>query len=199
MLMRIHRFRRLGFFIAIGLFFYCGVLYGQRFDPAVFNMLHWRMIGPYRGGRTVGAVGVPQQPNVFYIGVNNGGIWKTTDFGRTWKPIFDDQPTGSIGDVAVAPSNPDIIYAGTGEGIQRPDLSTGNGVYKSSDGGKTWINTGLKDGQQVAGLAIDPKNEQIVFAAVLGHPYGPNKERGVFRTKDGGKNWESVLYIDENT
>ncbi|MEP7111519.1 MAG: hypothetical protein ABI760_26225 [Ferruginibacter sp.] len=171
----------------------------QAIDPKYFNSLHWRMIGTYRGGRTVGAVGVPQHSNVFYIGVNNGGVWKTTDFGHTWKPIFDDQPTGSIGDVAVAPSNPDIVYAGSGEGIQRPDLSTGNGVYKSSDAGKTWINTGLKDGQQIGGLAIDPKNEQIVFAAVLGHPYGPNKERGIFRTTDGGKNWETVLYIDENT
>ncbi len=173
--------------------------FSQSINPKYFNSMQWRMIGPHRGGRTVGAVGVPSQPNVFYIGVNNGGVWKTTDFGRTWKPIFDDQPTGSIGDVAVAPYNPDIIYAGSGEGIQRPDLSTGDGVYKSSDAGKTWINTGLKDGQQIGGLAIDPKNEQKVFAAVLGHPYGPNKERGVYRTTDGGKNWESVLYVDENT
>ena len=161
--------------------------------------MQWRMIGPHRGGRTVGAVGVPQQPNVFYMGVNNGGVWKTNDFGRTWKPIFDEQPTGSIGDVAVALSNPDIVYAASGEGIQRPDLSVGDGIYKSADAGKTWINTGLKDGQQIGGLAVDPKNEDIVFAAVLGHPYGPNTERGVFRTKDGGKNWERVLYKDENT
>ena len=172
---------------------------GQNTDSKFFNSMQWRMIGPHRGGRTVGAVGVPQQPNVFYIGVNNGGVWKTTDFGRTWKPIFDDQPTGSIGDVAVAPSNPNIVYAASGEGIQRPDLSVGDGLYKSSDAGKTWINTGLRDGQQIGGLAIDSKNEEIVFAAVLGHPYGANKERGVFRTADGGKTWNSVLYIDENT
>jgi photosystem II stability/assembly factor-like uncharacterized protein len=197
--MRIHRFRRLGFFIAIGLFFYCGVLYGQRFDPAVFNMLHWRMIGPYRGGRTVGAVGVWQQPNVFYIGVNNGGIWKTTDFGRTWKSIFDDQPTGSIGDIAVAPSNPNIIYAGSGEGLQRPDLSVGNGIYKSTDAGKTWINIGLKEAQQIGSIVIDPKDENKVFVAALGHPYGPNTERGIFRTIDGGRTWEKVLYKNENT
>lgn len=157
------------------------------------------MIGPHRGGRTVGAVGVPQQPNTFYIGVNNGGVWKTNDYGRTWKPIFDDQPTGSIGDVTVAPSNPDVIYAASGEGVQRPDLSVGNGVYKSIDGGKTWINTGLKNAQQIGGLAIDPKNENIVFAAALGHPYGPNEERGVYRTTDAGKTWERVLYKDENT
>ena len=171
----------------------------QTVDPAFFAGLQWRMIGPHRGGRTVGAVGVPQQPNVFYIGVNNGGVWRTDDYGRTWTPIFDDQPTGSIGDVAVAPSDPNVIYVATGEGLQRPDLSVGDGVYKSVDGGKTWTNTGLRDGLQIGGLAIDPKNPDRVFAAVLGHPYGANAERGVFRTLDGGKTWEKVLYRDENT
>ena len=171
----------------------------QQQDTALYSMLKWRMIGPHRGGRTVGAVGVPQQPGVFYIGVNNGGVWKTTDYGRTWFPIFDDQPTGSIGDIVVAPSNPDVIYVGSGEGLQRPDLSVGNGMYKSTDGGKTWSYLGLSDVQQVGGLAIDPSNENRVFVAALGHPYGPNKERGVYRTVDGGKTWEKVLYKDENT
>src|SRR5437868_5197658 len=171
----------------------------QIFSPKLYSHLHWRMIGPHRGGRTIGAVGVPSQPNVFYIGVNNGGVWKTNDFGRTWKPIFDDLPTGSIGDVVVSPSNPNVIYVGSGEGVQRPDLSVGDGIYRSADGGKTWLNTGLKDGQQIGGLAIDPKNENRVFAAVLGHPYGPNEERGVYRTLDGGQHWERVLYKDENT
>ncbi len=161
--------------------------------------MKWRMIGPHRGGRTVGAVGVPQQPNVFYIGVNNGGVWKTTDYGRTWLPIFDDQPTGSIGDIVVAPSNPDVIYVGSGEGLQRPDLSVGDGIYKSTDGGKSWKNIGLSDAQQIGGLAIDPANENRVFVAALGHPYGANEERGVYRTLDGGKKWERVLYKDENT
>ena len=161
--------------------------------------MKWRCIGPHRGGRTVGAVGVPQQPNVFYIGVNNGGVWKTTDYGRTWFPIFDDQPTGSIGDVIVAPSNPNVIYVGSGEGLQRPDLSVGDGIYKSTDAGKTWTNMGLKNAQQIGGLAIDPANENKVFVAALGHPYGPNEERGVYRTTDGGKTWERVLYKDENT
>jgi photosystem II stability/assembly factor-like uncharacterized protein len=170
-----------------------------QFNPNLFNAMKYRMIGPHRGGRTVGAVGVPQQPNVFYIGVNNGGVWKTNDYGRTWKPIFDDQPTGSVGDIAVAPSNPNVIYVASGEGIQRPDLGVGNGVYKSIDAGKTWINTGLKDGQQIGSIIIDPSNENRVFVAVLGHPYGPNNERGVYRTIDGGKNWERVLYKDENT
>jgi photosystem II stability/assembly factor-like uncharacterized protein len=174
------------------------IAYAQ-IDPGYFPALKWRMIGPHRGGRTVGAVGVPQQPNVFYIGVNNGGVWKTTDYGRTWFPIFDQQSTGSIGDVAVAASNPNVIYVGSGEGIQRPDLSVGNGMYKSIDAGKTWTHLGLSDGQQIGGIAIDPTNENKVFVAVLGHPYGANKERGVYRTIDGGKTWEQVLYKDENT
>src|SRR3984957_12805730 len=166
---------------------------------SVYGALRWRMIGPFRGGRTVAATGVPGQPNVFYVGVNNGGVWKTTDAGRTWKPIFDDQPTGSIGALAVAPSNPDILYVGSGEGLQRPDLSTGDGVYKSIDGGKTWKNVGLRDGQQIAAILIDPKDPDRVFVAVLGHPYGPNEERGVYRTPDGGKTWKKVLGKDENT
>ena len=187
------------FLFSISICFVLTIISKAQTPQGFFNDMKWRMIGPHRGGRTVGAVGIPDQPNVFYIGVNNGGVWKTTDYGRTWRPIFDDQPTGSIGDIAIAPSNPEVIYVGSGEGLQRPDLSVGNGIYKSTDGGRTWINTGLKDGQQVGGLAIDPKNENRVFAAVLGHPYGPNKERGVYRTLDGGKTWEQVLYKDENT
>ncbi len=171
----------------------------QSADGSLFNMLRWRMIGPHRGGRTVGAVGVPQEPNVFYIGVNNGGVWKTTDYGRTWMPIFDDQPTGSIGDIIVAPSNPNVIYVGSGEGLQRPDLSVGNGMYRSTDAGKTWTHVGLENVQQIAGLAIDPSNENRVFVAALGHPYGPNTERGIYSTLDGGKTWSKALYIDENT
>lgn len=183
-------------FIAL---FFVQNLAAQTVNPGYFSMLQWRCIGPHRGGRTVGAVGVPSQPNVFYIGVNNGGVWKTNDYGRTWQPIFDDQPTGSVGDVAVSPSNPDVLYVATGEGIQRPDLSVGDGVYKSIDGGKTWKNTGLNDGLQIGGLAIDPQNPDRVFAAVLGHPYGPNAERGLFRSLNGGKSWEKVKFIDENT
>jgi photosystem II stability/assembly factor-like uncharacterized protein len=171
----------------------------EPFSPSLYSNLRWRMIGPFRGGRTVGATGVPGQPNVFYIGVNNGGVWKTTDAGRTWTPIFDDQPTGSVGALAVAPSSPDVLYVGSGEGLQRPDLSVGDGVYKSADGGKTWKNVGLRDGQQIAAVLVDPKDPDRVLVGVLGHPYGPSNERGVYRTTDGGRNWERVLYKDENT
>ena len=186
-------------FLLIVTFFFPIILNSQSFSPDLFNAMHWRMIGPHRGGRTVGAVGVPQQPNVFYIGVTNGGVWKTTDYGRTWFPVFDQQATGSVGDVAVSLSNPNVLYVGSGEGLQRPDLSVGNGMYKSTDAGKTWSHLGLADGQQIGGLAIDPEDENKVFAAVLGHPYGPNKERGIYRTIDGGKTWQQVLYKDENT
>ncbi len=171
----------------------------QQVEKSTYQSLRWRCIGPFRAGRTVGASGVPGQPNVFFIGVNNGGVWKTTDFGRTWKPIFDDQPTGSVGDLAIAPSNPDIIYVGTGEGLQRPDLATGDGLYKSTDGGKTWRNMGLRTAQQLGAIIVDPKNPDRLFVSALGHPYGPNEERGVFRSLDGGQTWQKVLYLDQDT
>ena len=163
------------------------------------SALVWRPIGPFRGGRTKSAVGVPSQPGVFYIGATNGGVWKTNDYGRVWTPIFDEQPTNSIGAVEVAPSDPNVIYVGSGEGIQRPDLSTGDGMYKSVDAGKTWTHLGLRDGWQISRIAIDPKDPNRLFVAVLGHPYGPNVERGIFRSTDGGKTFEKVLYKDEDT
>src|SRR2546429_647068 len=159
-------------------------------QPSLYQSLRWRMIGPFRGGRTVGATGVPGQPNVFYIGVNNGGVWKSTDYGRTWTPIFDDQPTGSIGAVAVAPSDPNVLYVGSGEGLQRPDLSVGDGIYKSTDGGRSWRHVGLRDGQQIPAVIVDPRDANRVLVAVLGHPYGANAERGVFRSSDGGESWQ---------
>src|SRR6266852_222110 len=168
-------------------------------DPNEFAEMRWRMIGPFRGGRTVAAVGVRGQPGVFYIGVNNGGVWKTNDAGRSWSPIFDQQPTGSIGAIAVAPSNPNIVYVGSGEGLQRPDLSTGDGIYKSSDAGRSWQHLGLRDGQQIPMIAVDPRDPNRVYVAVLGHPYGPNEERGVFRSNDGGATFQRILYKDENT
>ncbi len=168
-------------------------------EPSGFGELRWRMVGPFRGGRTVAASGVPGQPHTFYIGVNNGGVWKTTDAGHTWNPIFDDQPTGSIGALAVAPSKPEVIYVGSGEGLQRPDLSTGNGMYRSEDAGRTWRRLGLEDAQQIGAVLVDPKNPHRLFVAALGHPYGPNETRGVFRSLDGGATWEKVLYKDAHT
>ncbi len=187
--------RRLAFLFSL----MCLTLAAQPYPQSLFGEMRWRMIGPFRGGRTPSLVGVPAQPNIFYAGVNNGGVWKTTDFGQTWQPIFDDQPTGSIGAIAVAPSNPEVIYVGSGEGLQRPDLSTGDGIYKSIDAGKTWQHLGLRDGQQISSIAVDPHDPNRVFVAVLGHPYGPNEERGVFRSTDGGATWQKVLYKDADT
>ncbi len=188
-------------------------LSAQQFDPAMYQELRWRMIGPFRGGRTVAISGVPGQPNVFYMAPNNGGVWKTTDFGHTWNPIFDGQPnnaqpsndqpndaqpSGSIGALAVAPSNPNTIYVGSGEGLRRPDLSVGNGIYKSTDAGRTWKHLDLHDAQQIASIIVDPKDPDRVFVAAQGHPYGPNEQRGVFRSLNGGQTWQKVLYKDEN-
>lgn len=161
--------------------------------------LRWRMIGPFRAGRTKSAVGVPSQPNVFYMGVTNGGVWKTTDYGRIWTPIFDDQPSQSIGAIDVSVSNPNIIYVGSGEGLQRPDLSTGDGMWRSANAGKTWTHIGLGDAQQIPRIVVDPKNPDRLFVAALGHPYGANTERGIFRSTNGGQVWQKVLYKDENT
>jgi photosystem II stability/assembly factor-like uncharacterized protein len=186
-------------FICAALFLTIGSTTAQQIPENAYQDLHWRMIGPFRGGRTRAAAGVPSQPNVFYIAQVNGGVWKSDDYGRTWNPIFDHESTQSIGAIAIAPSNPNIIYVGSGEGLHRPDLSVGNGIYKSSDAGKTWTHLGLRDGLQIPALAIDPRDPNRVFAAVLGHPYGPNEERGLFRSTNGGQTWQKVIYKDENT
>src|SRR5947209_194277 len=171
----------------------------QQIAPAMYSELRWRMIGPFRASRTKAAVGIPNQPNWFYIGAVDGGVWKTDDYGRTWNPIFDDEPSGSIGAIAIAPSNADIIYVGSGEGLQRPDLSTGDGIYKSTDAGRTWTHLGLRDGQQIPQIVIDPRDPNRLYVAVMGHPYGPNAERGLFKSTDGGATFQKVLYRDENT
>ena len=164
---------------------------------SLYGDMHWRMIGPFRGGRTVAGTGIPSQPCVFLIGVNNGGVWKTTDCGNTWQPIFEGQ-TQSIGALAIASSNPEIIYVGSGEGLRRPDLSIGDGIYKSTDGGSTWNHLGLRDGEQIGSILVDPRNPDRLFVAVLGHPYGPNPERGIFRSLDGGQSFTKVLFKNEN-
>ena len=161
--------------------------------PRGLEALRYRHIGPFRGGRTKAATGVQQRPGVFYIGAVNGGLFRSDDYGRTWTPIFDDQDTASIGAIAVAPSNPDVLYVGSGEGMQRPDLSVGDGLYRSRDAGKTWTHLGLRDGQQIPQIAVDPRDPKRIYVAVLGHPYGPNEERGLYRSKDGGDTLEKVL------
>jgi len=171
----------------------------QSMDARLYSEMHWRSIGPPRAGRARALAGVPSQPNVFYIGFDNGGVWRSTDYGSTWTPLFDNQPTGSIGAIAVAPSDPNIIYVGAGAGIIRPDLSVGDGMYKSTDAGKTWTHLALRDSQMIANIAVDPKDPNRLFVAALGHPYGPNPERGIFRSTDGGAHFDKVLYQDEYT
>jgi photosystem II stability/assembly factor-like uncharacterized protein len=167
---------------------------------SLYSGLQWRMVGPFRGGRTRATTGVPSQPNVFYMGQVNGGVWKSDDYGRTWNPIFDRESSQSIGAIAVAASDPNIIYVASGEGLHRPDLSVGNGIYKSTDAGKTWTHLdGLRDGQQIPALVIDPRDPNKLIAAVLGHPYGPSEERGIYRSTDGGQSWQKVISKDENT
>jgi photosystem II stability/assembly factor-like uncharacterized protein len=186
-------------FVCISIFLSIGSGVAQQVPENTYQELRWRMIGPFRGGRTRAATGVPSQPNVFYMGQVNGGVWKSDDYGRTWNPIFDHESTQSIGAIAVAPSDPNIIYVASGEGLHRPDLSVGNGIYKSTDAGKTWTHLGLQDGFQIPAIAIDPRDPNRLFAAVLGHPYGPNEERGLFRSTDGGQSWQKAIYKDENT
>jgi photosystem II stability/assembly factor-like uncharacterized protein len=171
----------------------------QTIDTRLYSEMHWRSIGPPRAGRARALAGVPSQPNVFYIGFDNGGVWRSTDFGSTWSPLFDNQPTGSIGAIAVAPTDPNIIYVGSGAGIIRPDLATGDGMYKSTDAGKTWTHLGLRDSLMIADIEVDPTNANRLFVAALGHPYGPNAERGIFRSTNGGQTFEKVLYKDEYT
>ncbi len=161
--------------------------------------MHWRMIGPFRGGRSLTAAGVRGQSNVYYFGAVGGGVWKTANGGHTWSPIFDGQPIASIGSLAVAPSDANILYVGTGEASIRSDISFGNGVYKSTDAGKTWQHVGLEETRHIGRVLIDPKDPNIVFVAALGHAYGPSQERGVFRTTDGGRSWQKVLSKDEST
>ena len=171
----------------------------EQFPQKMFQEMRWRNIGPFRAGRTRALAGVPSQPNVFYIGGVDSGVWKSDDYGETWDPILDDQPTGSIGAIAVADSDPSIIYVGCGEGLPRPDLAIGDGMYKSTDAGKTWKHLGLRDAQQIPSVAIDPKDPNRVFVAVLGHPFGANAERGIYRSTDGGATFTKVLGRDDDT
>ncbi len=167
--------------------------------PALFQGLHWRLIGPFRGGRVLAVTGVVQHPQRFYFGAVDGGVWRSDDAGRTWRPIFDGEPVGSIGAIAVAPSDPNVVYVGTGEADMRSDIATGDGMWKSVDAGKTWKHIGLSETQAIGSVLVDPRNPDIVYVAALGHPYGPNAQRGVFKTTDGGRTWHKVLFENDRT
>jgi photosystem II stability/assembly factor-like uncharacterized protein len=183
-------------------FFACGAIVSTALPATAanpFDAMHWRMIGPFRGGRTNPVVGVPGQPNTFYTGAVDGGVWKTEDAGRTWQPIFDAADIASIGAMAVAPSDPDVLYVGSGEADMRSDITYGDGMYKSTDAGKTWTHIGLEDSRQIGRVAVAASDPDRVFVAALGHAFGPNTQRGVYRSTDGGQTWQRVLYKDENT
>src|SRR5579863_2557226 len=165
----------------------------QPVPPDLYSGLNWRLIGPFRGGRTIAVAGIPGSSTTFYFGSVGGGVWQTTDAGVVWKPIFDSQSVASIGALTVAPSDLKVIYAGTGESDIRSNLSSGNGVYKSTDGGQTWTNLGLRETRQISRIVVDPQNPNVVYVGALGHVYAPNDERGVFKSTDGGANWTKVL------
>ncbi|MCH8939326.1 MAG: sialidase, partial [Gemmatimonadetes bacterium] len=170
----------------------------QDVDPDVFSRLTYRHIGPV-GNRVSAVAGVPGDPNIYYIGAASGGVFKSVDGGVGWEPVFDDQPAASIGSIAIDPVNPNIVWVGTGETFIRSNVSIGNGIYKTTDGGKTWTHLGLERTGRIGRIVIDPNDPNVVFAAAMGHLYGPQQERGVFRTTDGGETWEHVLFVDENT
>ncbi|MGA8264176.1 MAG: hypothetical protein WB779_07040, partial [Ignavibacteriaceae bacterium] len=170
-----------------------------KLSDSTYNSMRWRMIGPFRGGRTLAASGIPGNPNTFYFGAVDGGVWRTTNAGVTWVPLTDGQTNPSIGALAIAPSNEKIIYIGTGEADMRSDITYGTGVYKSTDGGEHWTHLGLEDTRHIGKILIEPNNPDIVFVAALGHAYGSSNERGVFKTTDGGKTWKKVLYKNDET
>jgi photosystem II stability/assembly factor-like uncharacterized protein len=170
----------------------------QQLDPSLYSGLRWRMLGPFRAGRVNAVSGVVGQPDTFYFGSVGGGVWKTVNSGRTWTPIFDSTNIASIGAIAVAPSNPDVIYVGTGEADMRDSIAFGNGIYKSTDAGKTWKHLGLENTKQIGRIIVDPKNPNTVFVAALGNVYAPNPDRGVYRSRDGGATWQKVLFKNDD-
>jgi len=200
---RLVRFSGLLCFVCFVCFDFCllcgASLLAQTVDSNLYSGMKWRMIGPYRGGKVNAVAGSPGDPGLYYFGSNGGGVWKTTDGGTVWKPIFDSQPVASIGALALAPSNPNIIYVGSGENNLYLDIAHGNGVYKSTDGGESWQHLGLDDTRHIARILVDPRNPDLVLLAAMGHSFGPNTERGVFRSTDGGRTWKNVLYKDDVT
>ncbi len=186
-----------GFAVSLALLL-TGIL-AQAQTPEFLGGLHWRLVGPFRGGRALAVTGVPGSPERFYFGAVGGGVWKTENAGRTWVPIFDKEPTASIGAIAVAPSDPNVIYVGSGEADMRNDIQQGNGMYRSNDAGKTWSHIGLSDTRQIGKILVAPNDPETVYVAALGHQYGPNTERGVFKSTDGGRTWTKSLYKNPDT
>jgi len=184
--------------LAFAALLFSGALFGQ-LDETLLKGMEYRLIGPFRGGRVLAVAGVAGDPQTYYFGAAAGGVWKSVDGGAHWNPVFDREPVSSIGGLAVAPSDPNVVYAGTGEGCLRGDISYGDGVYRSNDGGKTWKNLGLRDTRQIPQVLVDPHNPEIVLVAAMGHAFAPNQERGVFRSTDGGQSWTKVLYVDDRT
>jgi photosystem II stability/assembly factor-like uncharacterized protein len=189
---------------AISAFFLCAFLFSTALPAQTLNEdslkgMKWRLVGPFRGGRVLAVSGVPNDANTYYFGAVAGGVWKTTNGGITWTPLFDKEPVSSIGAIAVAPSDPNVIYVGTGEACIRGNISFGDGMYKSVDAGKTWSHIGLDDSRHIARIAVDPRNPDVVFVAALGHAWGPNSERGLYRSTDGGKTWQKVIFVDDKT
>jgi photosystem II stability/assembly factor-like uncharacterized protein len=187
-----------GFLVSAITLVLSGTIAAQEVTPEHYAQLEYRHIGPV-GNRTISVAGIPDDPMIYYAGAASGGIWKTTDGGLNWEPIFDDQPVHAIGSLAVALSDPNIVWAGTGESFIRSNVSIGNGVWKSTDAGATWNHMGLEGTGRIGRVIIHPQNPDIVYAAALGHGYSPQKERGIYRTTDGGENWEQVHFVDENT
>ncbi|MGH9710565.1 MAG: WD40/YVTN/BNR-like repeat-containing protein, partial [Candidatus Acidiferrales bacterium] len=196
---RIRRMCRSSLLVLLGGMLLATTAFAQSYPASLYEGMRWRLVGPFRGGRAEAATGIPGDPNTYYFGAAAGGVWKTTDAGLTWTPIFDREPNSSIGAIAVAPSNHDIIYVGTGEQCLRNDITFGNGVYKSTDAGKTWTNIGLRDTQHIATILVNPTDPNNVYVAAIGHAFGPNSERGVFHSTDGGATWQKILYVDDKT
>ena len=169
------------------------------YDAAWLSGMRWRLTGPFRGGRALAVTGVRRQPNVYYFGAVSGGVWRTEDGGQRWKALTDKEPFASIGSIALSDSDPNVIYVGTGEGCPRGDVTYGDGIWKSLDGSKTWVHLGLEDTETIPKVIVNPHNPDEVLVAALGHVYGPNADRGVYKSTDGGKTWRKVLYKDEKT